>query len=269
MQGNLRKLKGELSSVIQYSLPIGEQFIPLNELIGRDVSFEFLNVINCIHCGRKTNKSFQQGFCFPCYRRLAECDCALHPERCRVEKDGCPEDDWAHSHCHGDHIIYLANTSGLKVGITRASQVPTRWIDQGATQALPIMQVFNRYQSGLVEVALKNFVADKTNWRAMLKGSNNSLDLKTLKDELIDKASDFIQEAESKFSYGKIQYLNEDIVDISYPVSQYPDKIKSFNLDKNPVVQGKLLGVKGQYLIFDTGVINIRKFGGYLIRVDL
>jgi hypothetical protein len=54
-----------------------------------------------------------------------------------------------------------------------------------------------------------------------------------------------------------------------FPARQYPSKIVSFNLDKIPVVEGQLDAVKGQYLILDTGVINIRKYAGYLVDISL
>ena len=146
--GNLRKMVTELNSEVQYHLPIGEHRVHLNPLVGKVLSLEFSGQINCIHCDRKTNKSFSQGFCYPCFRRLAACDsCIVSPEKCHFDAGTCREPDWAESNCFVDHIVYLANTSGVKVGITRHSQVPTRWMDQGATQAQPIARVQHRQLS--------------------------------------------------------------------------------------------------------------------------
>jgi hypothetical protein len=55
----------------------------------------------------------------------------------------------------------------------------------------------------------------------------------------------------------------------NFPVQEYPTKVVSFNLDKNPVAQGTLMGIKGQYLILDSGVINLRKYGSYLVSVEV
>lgn len=166
------------------------------------------------------------------------------------------------------HYVYLANTSGLKVGITRHTQIPTRWVDQGATQALPIFKVQTRLQSGLVETALAEFIADKTNWRAMLKGENPEIDLKQKAAELIPQISERLDEVRLKFGAEAVEQLDADLVDLDFPVTEYPTKIASHNFDKNVEVSGVLKGIKGQYLIFDTGVINIRKFTSYEVEVS-
>jgi len=269
--GALRKMHSQLNTqgVVEYHLPIGEQLLPMNELVGKNISLHFNGVINCQHCGKCTKKSYSQGFCFICMRKLAQCDmCILKPETCHYEQGTCREPQWGEQHCFTDHYVYLANTSGLKVGITRHTQLPTRWIDQGATQALPMFKVSTRLQSGMLEIALAEFINDKTNWRAMLKGSNDDIDLAASAQQLLPKIADKL--ADFKLTYGEdaIQVLSNNIVNISYPVTEYLTKISSFNFDKTPTVSGKLLGIKGQYLIFDTGVINIRKFTSYNINVD-
>jgi hypothetical protein len=269
--GALRKMHSQLNTqgVVEYHLPIGEQLLPMNELVGKNISLHFNGVIDCQHCGKRTKKSYSQGFCFVCMRKLAQCDmCILKPETCHYEQGTCREPQWGEQHCFTDHYVYLANTSGLKVGITRHTQLPTRWIDQGATQALPIFKVSTRLQSGVVEIALAEFINDKTNWRAMLKGDNNAIDLVASAQKLLPKIADKL--ADFKLTYGEdaIQVLSNEVVSISYPVTEYLTKINSFNFDKTPTVSGKLLGIKGQYLIFDTGVINIRKFTSYNINVD-
>ncbi len=258
-------MKGTLDSPIQYHLRLGEHEIHLNPLLGKPIRLSFTGQMHCIQCGRKINKTFQQGYCFPCLRRLQECDlCVIYPERCHVEEGTCPQDDWAHAQCYQEHIIYLANTSGLKVGITRHTQVPTRWIDQGARQALPIFQAANRYQSGLIEVALKQYVSDRTNWRVMLKQEANLIDLYKERDRLLAQAHNEIESVISGFKPGDICPIDpSEIVELSYPITQYPEKITSLSFDKTPDISGVLLGIKGQYLILDAGVINIRKFGGY------
>lgn len=267
MIGTLRKLKTELSSPVNYKLPIGENTKPLNDLIGGAIELTHTGNIHCIHCGRKTKKSFSQGFCYPCFRKLAQCDtCIVKPETCHYDAGTCREPDWAQSHCFQPHYVYLANSSGIKVGITRENQIPTRWIDQGAIQALPIAKVANRYLSGLLEVALAEHIPDKTNWRTMLKGQVDKIDLITRRDELLETCNAKIEDLRIKFGDNSIELLNEPVVDIEYPVEVFPTKVSTHNFDKNPVVNGVLKGIKGQYLMLDTGVINIRKFAGYEIE---
>jgi hypothetical protein len=169
-----------------------------------------------------------------------------------------------------DHFVYLANTSGLKVGITRGSQVPTRWMDQGATQAQPIFRVDSRHHSGLVEILFKNHIADKTNWQAMLKGPAEPCDLEAERERLVAECQTEIQTLREQYGLQSITVLEgEAETHIDYPVLEYPTKVKSFNLDKAPTVEGTLIGIKGQYLIFDTGVINMRKYGGYHLSLTL
>lgn len=163
-----------------------------------------------------------------------------------------------------DHIVYLANTSGLKVGITRHTQVPTRWMDQGAIQAKPIFRVDTRLHSGLVETLFTEHVADKTNWRAMLKGSPEPRNLEAERLRLMGECKEALQNLHQTHGLQSVtELVDEPEIDINYPVLQYPEKVSSFNLDKNPTVEGTLVGIKGQYLMFDTGVINMRKYGGY------
>ena len=269
MQGTLRKMKTRLDDVVQYELPVGDEALPLNPLIGQRLSMHYQGRIFCQACGRKTSKSFSQGYCYPCMNKLAACDmCILKPEKCHYDQGTCREPEWADSHCMVSHIVYLANTSALKVGITRESQVPTRWMDQGATQALPIFRVLTRQISGLIEVEIAKLVADKTNWRAMLKGDGEPLALKEKSLQITPEVTDILQQIRTERGEDAVEPLDENAVSIQYPVESYPTKISSFNFDKMPDVSGTLMGIKGQYLIFDTGVINIRKFTGYEVRVE-
>lgn len=190
----------------------------------------------------------------------------MSPEKCHYHLGTCREPEWGETHCMVEHVVYLANSSGLKVGITRASQVPTRWIDQGAVDAIPILRVATRYLSGLVEVACKAHVADRTNWRTMLKGDVPALDLKQERDRLLGLISEDLQALREAHGAEAIQAVDEAGLGLSYPVDTWPEKVKTHNLDKTPAVEGVLEGIKGQYLILDTGVINIRKFTGYEVR---
>jgi Protein of unknown function (DUF2797) len=267
--GNVRKMKTELAEQVQYRLPLGETELPMNQLLGQQLRLTYGGLINCIACDRKTNKSFSQGYCYPCFKRLAQCDsCIVSPEKCHYAAGTCREPQWGETHCLIEHIVYLANTSGLKVGITRHSQVPTRWMDQGATQAQPIFSVSTRLQSGLVETLFKDHVADKTSWQAMLKGDAEPMDLEAQRQRLTNECADAVAQLREEHGLQAITELaGAETTEIRYPVLQHPQKVKSFNLDKTPDIEGTLMGIKGQYLIFDTGVINMRKYGGYQLSV--
>ena len=194
----------------------------------------------------------------------------MKPEKCHYAEGTCREPEWGEQFCFKDHYVYLANSSGLKVGITRGTQIPTRWMDQGATQAIPIFKVKNRLTSGLVEVAFKNHVADKTSWQKMLKGKADEIDMQTRRDELYALCKDALDEITSALDSDAVEFLdNESVIDINFPVNIYPEKVKSFNFDKTPEISGVLNGIKGQYLILDNGVLNMRKFGGYNLTLEV
>ncbi len=264
-RGIARKMKTRLGKPVDYALPLGDTLVPLNPLLGSHVQLHFSGQINCVHCGRNTSKSFNQGYCYPCFQKLAQCDsCIIHPEKCHYDLGTCREPAWGEEFCMQDHIVYLANSSGVKVGITRATQVPTRWIDQGAVQALAIIRVRSRLQSGALEVLFKQHVADKTNWRDMLKGADHLTDLHVERERLLSACRRDIDELVQRYGFHAISVLTGiEPVLIDYPILAYPEKIHSFNFDTDALVEGTLLGIKGQYLIFDTGVINLRRFGGY------
>lgn len=262
MQGNIRKMKTSLGTdgSVSYALPIGDEVLEMNQFIGKELSFEFLGEINCVSCDAKTKKTFGGGFCYPCFMSLPEADmCVMKPETCHYHEGTCRDPEWGEKNCMRPHTVYLANSSGLKVGITREKKPETRWMDQGAVQAIPLVTVPTRLDSGKVEVALKKYVTDKTNWRKMLKGEVDSYDLEEKRKEFLEHLP---ADVDSEAS-------DEKPVEIKYPVEKHPEKVKSFNLDKNPEVSGVLEGIKGQYLIFDTGVINLRKYAGYKLKFHL
>lgn len=268
--GDLRKLTSELDQPVRYRLPLGEERLELNPLIGQTLHLHNEGEIHCIGCGRAIKKSLQQGYCFPCTQRLAECDiCIVRPELCHYDAGTCRQPEWGESHCMQPHVVYLANSSGLKVGITRAGQIPTRWIDQGASQALPILSVATRQISGLVEDAMKAHVNDRTDWRRMLKGDPEPQDLCAERDRLLGLIGSTLNELRERFGADAVGELAAaEVQEIRYPVEAYPKKVSSLNLDKTPTVGGTLLGIKGQYLIFDAGVINLRKYQGYRLAVS-
>lgn len=259
IEGHLSKMKVSQAETVQYHLRLDDSEIELNSLIGSQVRLSYLDVITCSSCGKKTKKSWNQGHCYPCTLKLAECDiCIVKPELCHYAKGTCREPLWGEEHCLKPHVVYLANSSGLKVGITREKQVPTRWMDQGATQALAIFKVSSRLDSGLVEKAFSQHVADKTNWQRMLKGEAELMDLKA-------EAQRLMQLVDSGIKKHITEELKGEEYRFHYPVQVYPEKVKSLGLDKNPVIEDKLIGIKGQYLLFSQGVINIRNHSSYKV----
>ncbi|RZA21541.1 MAG: DUF2797 domain-containing protein [Proteobacteria bacterium] len=232
-------------------------FLSLNDHLGKKLKIEFKGEILCIECGRKTKKSYSQGHCFVCSRDLARNDmCSVRPELCHYSKGTCREPEWGVANCMIPHTLYLANSSGLKVGITRAHHRMTRWIDQGAVEAIPVVNLNDRFSIGVLETKLKANFADKTNWRNMLKGETPPIDLLGERKRLATLLT------------GDEIVLGDEAIRIEYPVLEHPKKIVSLNLEKTPLIEGTLQGIKGQYLIFETGVINIRSFSGYSVEIS-
>ncbi len=257
----LKKLKTALGSPVQYYLDGNTETIILNELIGKKIEVIFTGKIVCIACGKTISKTYGQGYCYPCFSSLPENEeCVLRPELCRAHLGIARDMEYARQNCLSPQVVYLSVTSGLKVGVTRLSQVPARWIDQGATLAIQLALTQNRFQAGLIEVALKQYVADKTNWRAMLNGISPSVDLILEKEKL----TKLIPNESACF------ITNENTVtQLEYPVLWYPEKPESITFDKEKHTEAKLIGIKGQYLMFDNQkVLNVRNHAGYTVRLE-
>lgn len=280
LTGSLRKMDvnqaaDDASAVYHFTVACGSdgtrQSITLNPFLGEPLTLGWSGKIECVHCKRLSRKSFGQGYCYPCFTRLAQCDtCMMAPERCHFHAGTCREPEWARQVCFQPHYVYLANSSGVKVGITRAGNLPTRWLDQGAVQALVIAEVASRQLSGLVEDILRERVADKTNWRTMLKGGIPELDLSVIRDDLWQEYGSRLQAVAAPFGKGALEWHeNGSQYAFDYPVLAYPSRVTSINLDKTPQISGRLMGIKGQYLILDTGVINLRRFSGYEVSLNL
>lgn len=260
-KGNILKMRTEYNDVVNYYLPVGNNEIEMKLLLGHNIFIKYNNRINCIRCGRLTKTSFAQGFCYPCFISAPETEeCVLHPELCKAHEGVARDLQFAREHCLVDHIVYLAVSSVVKVGVTRETQIPVRWIDQGASYAIKLARTPNRFLAGSIEVILKKVFVDKTNWRDML--TNRIVENFNLVEEK--------KRAESVLPDNFRQYIinDENITKINYPVDKYPLKVKSISLDKLPEYSGKLSGIKGQYLIFEGGdVLNIRKHGGYFVEI--
>ena len=261
-EGVLTKMQTEIGTPIQYYLIFEDSFLNLNQLLGKNISFSFLGY-QCLNCNKK-KKIFRQGFCYDCFMSSASAgDWIMKPELSTAHLD--IEDrnlEYEKRVQLQPHIVYLALSSEVKVGVTRNTQIPTRWIDQGAVKAIPIVEVPNRYLAGITEVALKKLYSDKTNWQKMLK--NEYVDADLIKEKASLKYM-IPKEAQDFFDIDK-----NEVTELHFPVLQYPKKVSSLNLDKTPQFSGKLMGIKGQYLIFEDGtVFNVRTFEGYVVRIGL
>ena len=260
-KGTIEKMSTQLEKVVKYTLVLGEDSIVMNDLVGKPISLKYLKQINCINCGRITPKSFAQGLCYPCFSKSPEnSDCILRPELCRGHLGEGRDIQWELEHHVQPHYVYLAQSSHTKVGVTRSSQVPTRWIDQGASRALIMAETPNRYLAGCIEVALKSIFSDKTDWRKMLKNEINLDDL----DEKLQLAIESLPMDLQEFAV-----YDAEPVNIDYPVLQFPTKVTSLSFDKQDLIESTLLGIKGQYLLFEGGqVINLRSASGYLVELS-
>jgi hypothetical protein len=261
-EGNILKMRAKQASPVQYTLPIGENLIEMNELIGKEIKMSFAGQINCISCGKRTKTSFSQGFCYNCLQTAPEAsESIIRPELSKSQFGMARDMEWAEKHDLIDHFVYLAVSSQVKVGVTRNHQIPTRWIDQGASFAIKLAKTPNRHIAGVIEVFLKNHFTDKTNWRAMLKNEvTQNVNLLQEKQKVIDLLPAELQ---------KYIETDNEVTTIEYPVINFPTKITSIGFDKLPEINGTLNGIKGQYLLFDDGrVLNIRKHNGYFLQVN-
>ncbi|MCD9575873.1 DUF2797 domain-containing protein [Flavobacterium soyae] len=261
-QGVLTKMQTEFGNPIQYYLVFEDSFLNVNQLLDKEVEISFAG-FQCLNCQKK-KKIFRQGFCYDCfYSSPAVGDWIMRPELSTAHLGIADRDlEYEQKAQLQPHVVYLALSSEIKVGVTRKSQVPTRWIDQGAAQAIAIVEVPNRYLAGITEVALKDHYADKTNWRKMLQYTTGSCDLILEKS----KVESLIPAEVKEYFYSQ----KNDVYELNYPVLNYPAKVSSLNLDKTPNFQGKLVGIKGQYLIFENGtVFNIRGSEGYVVNINV
>lgn len=260
-EGILTKLKTELEETVQYYLLFEQDFLNLNQVINKRLAINFLHY-RCMECNQQ-KKVFANGVCYQCFMVLPEMgQWVMRPELSVAHLGKEDRDlDYEQKAQLQPHIVYLANSSNVKVGVTRKSQIPTRWIDQGAHEAIEVVEVPNRYLAGITEVALKEYVSDKTNWRRMLTNNLTDLDLAQIKEDLKQHLPEEVKE----------YYLPaSQELEIKYPVETYPEKIKTLNLAKMPFYEGILKGIKGQYLIFEDGIVfNVRKHEGFVVSLSV
>jgi hypothetical protein len=260
--GQLHKMRTRLEDQVKYTLDLDGTLVEMNDFLGKPINLKHTGIIKCVSCGKVTKKSFGQGFCYPCFINSPDnAECIVKPELCRGHLGEGRDVEWEKAHHVQPHYVYLALSSDVKVGVTRNIQVPTRWIDQGASQAIILAETPYRQLAGEIEVALKNYLPDKTNWQRMLKNEvAQGVDLAERKRLAAGFLPEHLQ-----------QYVatSDAITSIVYPVLRYPQKVKSLSLEKQPEINGVLAGIKGQYLIFEDGsVTNIRNQSGYVIELN-
>ena len=260
-EGNLIKMKSTQGTPVHYTLTDGQQAVDMNGLIGKRVHIQFLNKIHCIGCGAETKKSFAQGYCYTCFlTHPGTSPCILKPELCRAHEGESRDMNWSQDHCLVNHYVYLALSGTVKVGVTRHTQVPVRWIDQGASAATIVAETPNRFIAGTIEVFLKAHFTDKTNWRKMLK---NEIGEESLLLTAKHTTRELLQE-----SFPDYLYNDSEMTYLEFPVHKYPQKVTSISLDKIPDFSAVLTGIKGQYLLFEDGLVfNVRKHNGYAVSI--
>lgn len=270
--GNLRKMStssvDQLISSVHYSL-IGADVLKemprleIAGLIGKEVSIKYLNEIHCTATGKIISKAFGDGLSYNAWLNAPSAvESVLRPELSRIHEGIALRDfAWEQAHHNQPHCVYVSQTSGFKVGVTRSTNRPYRWHDQGAVGAIVIANVPYRQLAGELEVMLKSIMTDKTNYRKMLQPVDADLAaLESLREECFETLGE---------AYESFFDDTSEAVAFNYPVSWYPEKIKSIRLDKFPEVSGQLIGIKGQYLLFaDGSAINIRNHSGYRVLIE-
>jgi hypothetical protein len=261
--GNIKKMISHHTDPINYEIPIGDEMISISSYLGKTIKIKFNGIINCVLCERVINKSFFQGHCYPCFINSPQTsECILRPELCRAHEGESRDMEWSKKHCLQEHVVYLSLTAGAKVGVTRGAQIPTRWIDQGAVQAIKFAETTNRFEAGVIELELKEHLSDRTAWQRMLKNDiDTSVDLLGLKEDLRQRVSD---------EYKHFILDDDSITAFHYPHLKYPTKIKSLDLQKINPIEGTLIAIKGQYLLFEENMaFNIRKHTGFDVQIAI
>lgn len=236
----------------------------VNSLLGKKIRLSFTEEIRCVDCGKITKKSFSQGSCFNCFMKLASNDmCIMKPETCHFHLGTCREPEWGKANCFKKHTIYVANTSGVKIGITKENPPSKRWVDQGAMYAIPILQVETRKQAGEIEIEYAKSISDKTSWQKMVSSDSIEVDLHSTKEKLfaLKNPKEIVETV--KFESGS------EVIKINYPIVKYPKKAASYKLSKEKPIEDILVGIKGQYLLFENAVFNIRSHSGYYCEIDI
>ena len=261
ISGRILKMTHEWRDPIQYYLSLDEKQYPLTGHVGKVLGMKFSGIITCVACGRKITKTYSDGYCFLCARDLPENDlCSVRPETCAHEYGDEQDREYFRVWCNIEHCLYLSLTSGVKVGVTRHFNIPSRWIDQGAIKALVVARTPQRALAGKIEAALAKNIPDKTNWRKMIKGEIGDVDLPAVWEKVCQWVPDDLR---------RYMVKDEKAQVINYPVLKVPEKVVSLDLAKVREFTDKLCGIKGQYLIFQDRVLNMRKYSGFHVEFTI
>ena len=266
--GVLRSMQCASASPVDYALQLDDTVIPLNHLLGQHLRMRFDGRISCRHCATLSRKSYGGGYCYSCFKTLARCDlCVVSPNRCHYAAGTCREPAWGEAFCMQPHVVYVANSAGAKVGITKPSNLPGRWLDQGATQALVVLHTRSRHQAGCVEAALARYISDRTNWRALVRRDAPEIDLRALVDTLRHDAAAELSALEERFPSALMWAEDQSPLSFQYPVTAYTSPARALAVVPGVAIGGVLLGIKGQYLLFDSGVFNVRRHTSYHVEL--
>ncbi|MCB9202480.1 MAG: DUF2797 domain-containing protein [Flavobacteriales bacterium] len=258
LTGTIKKMITQNGNPIQYYGDFNGEFVNINQLITKNLEIEHTG-FECFNC-HKNKKILAMGYCFDCFSKVPQTgEYILRPELSTAHLEKEDRDlEYEKKVQLQPHVVYLANTGNLKVGVTRETQIPTRWIDQGASETILFAKTENRYLAGIIEVELKKYISDKTQWKKMLSNDIKTIDLLKEKDELREKLSNELQKYIANSSNSYI---------FNYPLYENPKKIKSFSFKNHTTLNDKLIGIKGQYLIFENQVLNWRTHEGYTIEL--
>ena len=261
-------MHSNLSETVEYHLVLDTGKLALNPLIGKKIQIEYLGKSQCLHCSDP--RVFNQGYCFRCTQKLPQCDfCILSPDKCHFNEGTCRDEQFAQSHCFIPHLIYLSYSSHIKVGLTRKGNEKTRWIDQGALAGLPLLELENRRAAGKIEAMMKTWFSDRTSWQKMLKEERADLEaLNTARSHALQQLDSLGSDRLQNLAEQGLKIItDQEPTRINYPVRLHPEKVKSIDLKKAGMVTDRLLGIKGQYLIFENVVMNLRKYQGFQVKI--
>lgn len=263
-RGNLAKMSVRFGNPVAYTLTADhnpDMSLSISDFVGKPITLRFTGNIACTNCAKPLKKTYGEGYCYDCFISAAgNAPCIINPELCEAHLGKGRDPEWEEAHHNQPHTVYLALSSEVKVGVTRDTNIPSRWIDQGAVRAIRLAEVPYRRLAGEIEVFLKDYLTDKTSWQKMLKGETADLDLVAEKERIGNLLPGPFQDYYSE---------NDEVIEIHYPVLSYPSKVTSLTFDKQAIITGQLTGIKAQYLIFSDGrVLNIRRHTGYEVELE-
>ena len=238
--------------------------ISLEPWIGKHVQVTFDGIIHCSETGKRIKKTYGDGLSYDAFMKSPlACPSIIRPELSRIHEGiALRDEEWERANHLQPHVVYISQTSHLKVGVTRATNVPSRWVDQGAVGGIVLANAPYRQLAGEIEVALKSMMSDRTHWRAML------LEVNLDGEALLDAKEECLETL--GLTYESFFEDSDEITALRYPVLTYLPKVTSSKLDKRPCISGRLVGIKGQYLMFEDGQVwNVRAHAGYRVSVEV